>query len=104
MTEAARPSNPKRKRADKNAAPTPPAGEDAGIESNTSGPKLVSALPSLPTPKASSASEPPPVLDPSHRYSMQSIGRPLTEVLENYERSQDDISKIRRAYEFAFKS
>jgi RelA/SpoT family (p)ppGpp synthetase len=41
---------------------------------------------------------------PPHPYSMEEIGKPLSAVLEKYERSEEDKAKIRKAYEFAFKS
>ena len=41
---------------------------------------------------------------PPHPYSMEEIGKPLAAVLEKYDRSEDDKAKIRKAFEFAFKS
>ncbi len=41
---------------------------------------------------------------PDKNYSMEEIGKPLTAALERSGKTADEIRKIRKAYEFAFKS
>lgn len=97
MTEAARPDNSKKKRAEKNPAPGQP--HDKGAETPLPVDKLKPALlPGIPGPEAVNQE------DKAHKYSMTEIGKPLIAVLEKYERASDEIEKIRKAYEFAFKS
>lgn len=62
-----------------------------------------SASPKAPA-AATAKKELPPIPLPPHPYSMEEIGKPLNAVLEKYERSEEDKAKIRKAYEFAFKS
>ena len=108
MTEAARPNNSKRKRAEQNPSPTQPSRDDAAepiVRAADELPRIVPATDKMGVVAPDkNAQEPVPDLPAEHKYSRETIGKPLMAALEKYERSQEDIDKIRRAYEFAFKS
>lgn len=134
MTDAERPNTPKRKRSEQNPAPTQQSREDSEAFNKTDSiPPIVPAADSHPkdanselhppetagkpveieiqktgqavaVSKSDSKAEPETVKPVNPNYTMEAIGKPLLEVLEKYERSPEDIDKIRKAYEFAFKS
>lgn len=104
MTEAARP-NPKKKRAEQNPAPAQPAREDSSGESTTQAevlPRIDTAAPIIDA--DAQAQLPALTAETPQQYTREAIGKPLMETLEKYQRSPEEIEKVRKAYEFAFKS
>lgn len=135
MTEAARPGNSKKRRAEHNPAPpqhdepakpAPAAGSvphaadknPAMAQSSIpathnnhhadqlpQGAKVQVGPPTLVPPAVAQAECQVPLLeDKAHKYSMEQIGVPLICALDKFERTKEEIEKIRQAYEFAFKS
>ncbi len=97
MTEAARPN--KRKRTN----PAPGQEEQAAVTGNLA--KIVPTVSETSNQAAISAgAEILSAEEKRERYSMEAIGRPLMEVLDKYERLPEEIDKVKKAYEFAFKS
>lgn len=97
MTEVASSAgNSKERRADQ----TPALGSNE-LASKFDGEKEATKLPAA----VSKDPAPAPQLieDKKHKYSMEQIGVPLVCALDKYDRSKEEIDKIRRAYEFAFK-
>lgn len=129
MTEAARPNSSKKKRAEANPAPGQRAPDESGKNKGVpadmvAAPRLVtdtgaqetglskhpSVAPAQLSPVSGSSSgsgpecaSPSTELDPQHKYSMEQIGVPLICALDKFSRQPEEIEKIRKAYEFAFK-
>lgn len=101
MSEAALPDNSKRKRVERNPSPgrLNDSGE-AGLQTEAASVHQLKALPA----DSENNSETGSAGAEADKYSMEAIGKPLLAALEKVEYSPEAIEKVKKAYEFAFKS
>jgi GTP diphosphokinase / guanosine-3',5'-bis(diphosphate) 3'-diphosphatase len=101
MTEAARPNNPRKKRAESNPAP----GQQARVDSGNSGGQGEVAqlrLAGSQGQDGSRVSGSELSDEKAQMYSLEAIGRPLIAMLDRFQDRPAEYEKIIKAYEYAF--